>query len=181
MAQLLQAVDTQRSSALHATAAAGAAAEGRDGAAAAAPPPPGALTALSRVNQLLSAAAANLSKLTADDTQLFPSDMGDVLKAYRCVVQQHGRRCKAAACTLNARVRSILEASGTSLTTMCCCWRCAAVLHRGTLPQQPQRPGRACALATTVRAGNSQGPAAAAAAAGRAGGWRQQLRGRWQQ
>jgi hypothetical protein len=37
-----------------------------------------------RVTQLLSCAAANLPKLTADSMQLFPSDMNDTLRAYRC-------------------------------------------------------------------------------------------------
>lgn len=36
--------------------------------------------------QLLTAASAQWSKLISDTTQLFPSDMNDVLKAYRWVV-----------------------------------------------------------------------------------------------
>ena len=48
------------------------------------PAEPGAGTSSGQqVTQLLAAAAAQLSKLLSENVQLFPSDMGDVLKSYR--------------------------------------------------------------------------------------------------
>jgi hypothetical protein len=40
--------------------------------------------ASSKVTQLLNTAAGQLSKVLSENVQLFPSDMGDMLKAYRC-------------------------------------------------------------------------------------------------
>lgn len=55
------------------------------------------LDAGSKVTQLLNTAAGQLSKLLSENVQLFPSDMGDMLKAYRygCA---HGIRNTAQTC-----------------------------------------------------------------------------------
>jgi hypothetical protein len=40
---------------------------------------------INKVTQLLNAAVGQLSKLLSESVQLFPSDMEDALKPYRCV------------------------------------------------------------------------------------------------
>jgi hypothetical protein len=44
---------------------------------------PDAPAGISKATQLLSTAAAHLTKLLSENVQLFPSDMGDTLQAYR--------------------------------------------------------------------------------------------------
>jgi hypothetical protein len=44
---------------------------------------PDAAAGISKATQLLSTAAAHLIKLLSENVQLFPSDMGDALQAYR--------------------------------------------------------------------------------------------------
>lgn len=44
---------------------------------------PDGAAGISKATQLLSTAAAHLTKLLSENVQLFPSDMGDTLQAYR--------------------------------------------------------------------------------------------------